>query len=108
MDFELTEAQQEIVRQVRTLTEKFPDEYWREKDARAEFPHDFYAEVARGGWLGGRHSRAVWWQRAGNYRGRPGDARSRGVRRRNGSGQLDSSFDLRRKPARLSRHRGAE
>jgi len=52
MDFELTEAQQEIVRQVRTLTEKFPDEYWREKDARAEFPHDFYAEVARGGWLG--------------------------------------------------------
>ncbi|MGO9450227.1 MAG: acyl-CoA dehydrogenase family protein [Candidatus Binataceae bacterium] len=52
MDFELTEAQQEIVRQVRTLGEKFPDEYWREKDARAEFPHDFYAEVARGGWLG--------------------------------------------------------
>jgi acyl-CoA dehydrogenase len=52
MDFELTEAQQEIVQQVRAMGQKFPDEYWRDRDARAEFPHDFYAEVARGGWLG--------------------------------------------------------
>ena len=52
MDFELTEAQQEIVQQIRAMGQKFPDEYWRERDARAEFPHDFYAEVAQGGWLG--------------------------------------------------------
>jgi hypothetical protein len=35
MDFELTAAQQEIVRQVRALCEKFDDEYWRERDAKA-------------------------------------------------------------------------
>ena len=52
MDFELTEAQQEIVQQICAMGQKFPDEYWRERDARGEFPHDFYAEVARGGWLG--------------------------------------------------------
>jgi len=52
MDFELTEAQQEIVQQIRAMGQKFPDEYWRERDARAEFPHEFYSEVARGGWLG--------------------------------------------------------
>jgi len=52
MDFELTTAQQEIVRQVRALCEKFDDEYWREKDTKAEFPHDFYAAVAKAGYLG--------------------------------------------------------
>src|SRR3984885_7523322 len=52
MDFELTAAQQEIVRQVRTLCEKFDDEYWREHDSKAEFPHDFYAAVANAGYLG--------------------------------------------------------
>src|SRR5260370_25230673 len=52
MDFELTEAQDEIVRQVRTLCANFPDEYWREHDRRAEFPHDFYNAVAKAGYLG--------------------------------------------------------
>jgi acyl-CoA dehydrogenase len=52
MDFVLTPAQQEIVRQVRVLCEKFDDEYWREHDAKAEFPHDFYAAVAKAGYLG--------------------------------------------------------
>ncbi len=52
MDFELTSAQQEIVRQVRTLCQRFPDEYWRRKDAAGEFPHDFYAAVAGAGYLG--------------------------------------------------------
>ncbi len=52
MDFELTAAQQEIVRQVRALCAKYPDEYWRDKDARHEFPHDFFASVAQAGWLG--------------------------------------------------------
>src|ERR1700685_3988553 len=52
MDFELTEAQQEIVRQVRALCTNYPDEYWREHDRRAEFPHDFFAAVAAAGYLG--------------------------------------------------------
>ncbi|HVN29717.1 MAG TPA: acyl-CoA dehydrogenase family protein, partial [Candidatus Binataceae bacterium] len=52
MDFELTQAQQEIVRQVRVLCEKFDDEYWRERDAKGEFPHDFYKAVADAGYLG--------------------------------------------------------
>jgi len=52
MNFELTEAQEEIVRQVRTLCTNFPDEYWREHDRRAEFPHDFFAAVAAAGYLG--------------------------------------------------------
>ncbi len=52
MNFEMTAAQQEIVRQVRALCANFPDEYWRERDRKAEFPHDFYAAVAKAGYLG--------------------------------------------------------
>ena|SRR5215469_14960137 len=52
MNFEMTPAQEEIVRQVRALCANFPDEYWRERDRRAEFPHDFYAAVAKAGYLG--------------------------------------------------------
>jgi acyl-CoA dehydrogenase len=52
MNFEMTPAQEEIVRQVRALCENFPDEYWRERDRKAEFPHDFYAAVAKAGYLG--------------------------------------------------------
>ncbi len=52
MNFELTEAQEEIVRQVRALCTAFPDEYWRERDRKAEFPHDFYAAIAKAGYLG--------------------------------------------------------
>lgn len=52
MDFELNSAQQEIVRQVRALCERFPDQYWRKHDARREFPHDFYRAVAQSGYLG--------------------------------------------------------
>jgi acyl-CoA dehydrogenase len=52
MDFELTVAQQEIVRQVRTMCAGYPDEYWRDKDERHQFPHDFFDTVAKHGWLG--------------------------------------------------------
>ncbi len=52
MDFELTDAQNEIVRGVRALCQRFPDEYWRGKDARHEFPHDFYQAIADAGYLG--------------------------------------------------------
>jgi hypothetical protein len=36
MNFELPEAQKEIVRHVRTLFTNFPDEYWCDHDRRAE------------------------------------------------------------------------
>jgi acyl-CoA dehydrogenase len=52
MEFQLSTAQEEIVRQVQALCANFPDQYWREKDARGEFPHDFYDAVARAGYLG--------------------------------------------------------
>ncbi len=52
MDFELTAQQNEIVAQVRALCQDFPDEYWRERDKRHEFPHDFYAAIAKAGYLG--------------------------------------------------------
>ena len=52
MDFELTEEQQDIRKQVQALCARFPDEYWRERDQTAEFPWDFYEAVADGGWLG--------------------------------------------------------
>ena len=47
LNFELTSAQHEIVRQVRSLCTKFPDEYWRERDALAEFPQDFFEAIAK-------------------------------------------------------------
>jgi len=52
MQFEMTSAQNEIVSGVRTLCARFPDEYWRERDAKGEFPHDFYNAFARAGYLG--------------------------------------------------------
>ena len=52
MDFELNPAQEEIVRQVSALCARFPDEYWRDKDERHEFPHDFYQAFAKSGYLG--------------------------------------------------------
>jgi acyl-CoA dehydrogenase len=42
----------EIRRAVRELAADFPDDYWAEKDAAAEFPWDFYQAFAAGGWLG--------------------------------------------------------
>jgi acyl-CoA dehydrogenase len=37
---------------VRAVCARFPDEYWAERDARHEFPWDFYAAMAAGGWIG--------------------------------------------------------
>ncbi len=52
MDFQFTEQQEEIRKQVRTLCSRFPDEYWRERDESGEFPWEFYKAIADGGWLG--------------------------------------------------------
>jgi len=37
---------------VRRVCAKFPDAYWRDLDARHEFPWDFYEAMAEGGWIG--------------------------------------------------------
>jgi acyl-CoA dehydrogenase len=52
VNFHLTDAQLEIGRQVRALCANYPDEYWRERDRRGEFPHEFFNSVARAGYLG--------------------------------------------------------
>ena len=41
-----------IREQVRTLAGRFDLDYWRERDAAAEYPHDFFAAFAEAGWLG--------------------------------------------------------
>lgn len=52
MDFDRNDQQQEIVRQVRALCANFPDEYWRERDRKAEFPNEFFRAIAEAGYLG--------------------------------------------------------
>jgi acyl-CoA dehydrogenase len=37
---------------IRGICQKFDDEYWSERDARHEFPWDFYRALAEGGWIG--------------------------------------------------------
>ena len=37
---------------VREACARFPDEYWAERDQSHTFPWEFYAEMAKGGWIG--------------------------------------------------------
>jgi acyl-CoA dehydrogenase len=37
---------------VRAICDRFDDDYWRNKDETASFPHEFSAAIAEGGWLG--------------------------------------------------------
>jgi acyl-CoA dehydrogenase len=51
VDFGLT-AEQEAVRQaVRETCARFPDEYWRDVDARRAYPTEFVNALTAGGWL---------------------------------------------------------
>ena len=88
MDFDLTEAQQEIVQGVRAMCERFNDEYWRAKDAAREFPHDFYQAVAKAGYLGVAIPEEFGGSGTGHHGGRAGDAGGR-VRRRDERRQRD-------------------
>jgi acyl-CoA dehydrogenase len=52
-DFEgLTEDQILVAEGVRAVCAKFDDEYWARCDEAHEFPWDFYARMAEGGWVG--------------------------------------------------------
>src|SRR5215470_6204239 len=52
MDFALTASQHAIVDSVKQLCAGFDLEYWRRRDAEGSFPDDFYAAIARAGYLG--------------------------------------------------------
>ena len=52
MDYRMTDDHRTIRASVMDLCQKFPPEYWRERDAKGGFPEDFYRAVAENGWLG--------------------------------------------------------
>ena len=52
MDFSLSEEQQRIRDEVAKLCAGFGPDYWLQHDAEGGFPEEFYAAMARGGWLG--------------------------------------------------------
>jgi len=52
MDFALTEEQRAVRAGIRELCADFGDDYWRERDRNHEYPADFFAAFADGGWCG--------------------------------------------------------
>src|SRR5712664_652317 len=52
MDFQLTEQQELIRKEVATLARSFSLDYWLEKDRKAEYPTDWVKAFAQAGWLG--------------------------------------------------------
>ena len=52
MDFQLTEQQELIRKEVATLARSFSFDYWLEKDRKAEYPADWIRAFAQAGWLG--------------------------------------------------------
>ncbi len=52
MDFSLTPEQQAIRETVGRICAEFDDNYWLERDKSGEYPLDFHAAMAAGGWLG--------------------------------------------------------
>ena len=49
---EMTPEREQICAAVKGICDKFDDSYWLGKDTRHEFPHEFHAAMAEGGWLG--------------------------------------------------------
>jgi len=49
---ELSDAQETIVQAIERIMEQFGDDYWLDRDRSGEFPRDFHATMAAGGWLG--------------------------------------------------------
>jgi acyl-CoA dehydrogenase len=52
MDFTLSGEQQAIREAVTRVCAGFSSQYWLEKDASGDFPHEFHAAIAAAGWLG--------------------------------------------------------
>jgi alkylation response protein AidB-like acyl-CoA dehydrogenase len=51
VDFELTDDQRAIRDAVAELCSRFPAAYWRERDARLEYPVEFVDALGKAGWL---------------------------------------------------------
>jgi acyl-CoA dehydrogenase len=51
MDFSLTEEQRQLGQAVREVCMRFPDSYWRELDAKKQYPEEFVKALTDGGWL---------------------------------------------------------
>jgi acyl-CoA dehydrogenase len=52
VDFQETDDHVAIRRAVRDVCAQFDDDYWMRHELDHEFPWDFYAEMAKGGWIG--------------------------------------------------------
>ena len=52
MDFQLTEQQELIRKEVATLARSFSLDYWLERDKKAEYPWDWVKAFGKAGWLG--------------------------------------------------------
>ena len=52
LDFAFTDEQRAISDAVGGICARFDDDYWLERDRTGEYPHDFHAAMAEGGWLG--------------------------------------------------------
>lgn len=52
MDFSESSDHLAIREGIRRVCADFPDEYWSRCDSEHEFPWEFYAQVAAGGWVG--------------------------------------------------------
>src|SRR5919201_6955947 len=51
MDFTLTGEQQRLRNAVQEVCRRFPDSYWRELDAKKQYPEKFVRALTDGGWL---------------------------------------------------------
>src|SRR5689334_1785253 len=52
MDFSESEDHRAIRLAVRDVCSAFDDDYWLARDENHEFPWEFYAAMAKGGWIG--------------------------------------------------------
>src|SRR5829696_771688 len=52
MDFSQSSDHEAIREAIRKICAGFDDDYWSQKDEAHEFPWDFYARLAEGGWVG--------------------------------------------------------
>ncbi len=52
MDFAFTPDQLALRDAVQQICDRYPDEYWLERDREGGFPHPFHADLAQAGWLG--------------------------------------------------------
>ena len=52
MNFSESEDHRSIREAVQQICDRFPDEYWLQKDRDGGFPHDFHQAFAEAGWLG--------------------------------------------------------